>query len=57
MKIGAPPASLTAAAAVDLAGCGGGETERLRVDLRPGRYALVCTLGGERGMVGSLTVR
>lgn len=37
----------------------GGESERLRVDLRPGRYALVCTVGDhrERGMVGSLTVR
>ncbi len=38
---------------------GGGEAERLRVSLRPGRYALVCTVGDhrERGMVGSLTVR
>ena len=38
---------------------GGGDAERLRVDLPPGRYALVCTVGDhrERGMVGSLTVR
>ena len=38
---------------------GGRESERLRVDLPPGRYALVCTVGDhrERGMVGSLTVR
>lgn len=34
---------------------GGGEAERLRVELRPGRYALVCTVGDHR--VGSLTVR
>jgi plastocyanin len=38
---------------------GGGEAERLRVNLRPGRYALVCTVGDhrERGMTGSLTMR
>jgi hypothetical protein len=59
MTSGATPASLTAAGTVDLSGCGGGETEWLRVDLRPGLYALVSTVGHhrERGMVGSLTVR
>jgi hypothetical protein len=38
---------------------GGGETERLGVNLRLGRYALVCMVGDlrERGMVGSLTMR
>jgi plastocyanin len=38
---------------------GGGGEERLRVQLPPGRYALVCTVGDHRqqGMVGSLTVR
>jgi plastocyanin len=38
---------------------GGGEAERQRVDLAPGRYTLVCTVGdhSEQGMVGSLTVR
>ena len=28
---------------------GGRESERLRVDLPPGRYALVCTVGDHRG--------
>jgi len=38
---------------------GGGEAEELRIDLAPGRYALVCTVDDhrQRGMVGSLTVR
>ncbi|MGH2978621.1 MAG: plastocyanin/azurin family copper-binding protein [Solirubrobacterales bacterium] len=36
-----------------------GDSERLRVDLAPGRYAIVCTVPGHRelGMTGSLTVR
>ena len=38
---------------------GGGESDTVTVDLEPGRYALVCTVGDHRaqGMVGSLTVR
>lgn len=37
----------------------GGKSDTLKVDLEPGRYALVCTVGDHRqqGMVGSLTVR
>jgi plastocyanin len=62
---GAVPHNLTSGAAEPserLAGTSTfvrGEAERLRVDLRPGRYALVCTVGDHRGrgMVGSLTVR
>jgi plastocyanin len=36
-----------------------GDSERLRVDLAPGRYVMVCTVPGHRelGMVGTLTVR
>ena len=36
-----------------------GKSQRLRVGLRPGRYAIVCTVPGHRqlGMVGTLTVR
>jgi plastocyanin len=36
-----------------------GESRKLRVDLSPGRYAIVCTVPGheQRGMVGTLTVR
>lgn len=36
-----------------------GASEKLTVDLRPGRYSLVCTVPGHRqaGMVGSLRVR
>ena len=36
-----------------------GDSERLRVDLPPGRYVMVCTVPGHRelGMTGSLTVR
>jgi plastocyanin len=35
------------------------QSEKLRVDLKPGRYALVCTVPGHRqlGMVGTITVR
>jgi plastocyanin len=35
------------------------DTERLAIDLPPGRYAMVCTVPGHRelGMVGKLTVR
>jgi plastocyanin len=37
----------------------GGQSDTVKVDLEPGRYALVCTVSGhrEQGMVGSLTVR
>jgi plastocyanin len=37
----------------------GGRTKTLRVDLRPGRYKIVCTVPGHEqlGMVGSLRVR
>ena len=37
----------------------GGGSEKLSVDLPPGRYAMVCTVPGheERGMVGTLEVR
>jgi plastocyanin len=36
-----------------------GESRDLRVDLSPGRYAIVCTVPGheQRGMVGTLTAR
>ena len=36
-----------------------GESRKLRVDLSPGRYAIVCTVPGhvQRGMAGTLTVR
>jgi len=36
-----------------------GSSESLKVDLAPGRYAIVCTVPGheERGMVGTLRVR
>lgn len=35
------------------------ETRKLKVDLPPGRYAMVCTVSGHRGlgMTGSITVR
>jgi plastocyanin len=38
---------------------GPGESEELTVDLKPGEYALVCTVPGHRelGMVGSIRVR
>lgn len=37
----------------------GGESDTVKVELEPGRYALVCTVGDHRqqGMIGSLTVR
>lgn len=37
----------------------GGESDTLDVDLPPGEYGLVCTVGNHRelGMVGSLTVK
>lgn len=37
----------------------GGESDTVEVDLPPGEYGLVCTVGNHRelGMVGSLTVR
>jgi uncharacterized cupredoxin-like copper-binding protein len=37
----------------------GGDGGKLRVDLPPGRYKMVCTVPGheERGMVGTLRVR
>jgi plastocyanin len=37
----------------------GGENDTVTVDLPPGRYALVCTVGDhrEQGMTGTLTVR
>ena len=36
-----------------------GESRKLRVDLSPGRYAIVCTVPGheQRGMIGTLAVR
>jgi uncharacterized cupredoxin-like copper-binding protein len=36
-----------------------GDSEQLRIDLPPGRYAMVCTVPGHRelGMTGSLEVR
>jgi uncharacterized cupredoxin-like copper-binding protein len=36
-----------------------GDSERLQIDLPPGRYVMVCTVPGHRevGMTGSLTVR
>jgi plastocyanin len=36
-----------------------GDSERLRIDLPPGRYVMVCSVPGHRelGMTGSLTVR
>jgi plastocyanin len=35
------------------------KSERLEVDLRPGKYAMVCTVSGHRelGMTGTITVR
>lgn len=37
----------------------GGATEQLEVDVPPGDYALVCTVGAHRelGMIGTITVR
>jgi plastocyanin len=37
----------------------GGRSEKLEVDLSPGRYTIVCTVPGHEqlGMVGTLTVR
>lgn len=37
----------------------GGESDEVKVDLPPGEYGLVCTVGNHRelGMVGMLTVR
>jgi plastocyanin len=37
----------------------GGSSEKLAVELAPGRYTMVCTVPGheERGMVGTLEVR
>jgi plastocyanin len=37
----------------------GGKSEKLEVDLRPGKYAMVCTVPGHRelGMVGTFTVK
>jgi plastocyanin len=37
----------------------GGRSEKLKVDLSPGRYTIVCTVPGHEqlGMVGSLTVQ
>jgi plastocyanin len=37
----------------------GGRSEKLRIDLTPGRYRMVCTVPGheQRGMTGTLTVR
>ena len=37
----------------------GGRNEKLKVDLSPGRYAIVCTVPGhvQRGMAGTLAVR
>jgi plastocyanin len=37
----------------------GGRSEKLAVDLSPGRYAIVCTVPGHEqlGMVGTLTVK
>jgi uncharacterized cupredoxin-like copper-binding protein len=36
-----------------------GDSERLRIDLPPGRYVMVCSVPGHRelGMTGTLTVR
>jgi plastocyanin len=36
-----------------------GDSERLRLDLPPGRYVMVCTVPGHReiGMTGTITVR
>lgn len=38
---------------------GGGASDTLDVDVEPGRYALVCTVGNHRelGMVGTITIR
>jgi plastocyanin len=38
---------------------GPGQSENLRVDLKTGKYSLVCTVPGHRqlGMVGTMTVR
>jgi len=37
----------------------GGRSEKLRIDLTPGRYRMVCTVPGheQRGMTGTLTVK
>lgn len=37
----------------------GGESDRVRLDLAPGRYVTVCTVGTHRelGMVGTVTVK
>jgi plastocyanin len=37
----------------------GGKSEDLEVDLKPGKYAMVCTVSGHRdsGMVGTITVK
>jgi uncharacterized cupredoxin-like copper-binding protein len=37
----------------------GGKSEKLDVNLAPGKYAMVCTVSGHRdaGMVGTITVR
>jgi plastocyanin len=37
----------------------GGKSEKLKVDLSPGRYAMVCTVPGHEqlGMVGSIIVK
>lgn len=36
-----------------------GKDEKLKVDLKPGKYAMVCTVAGHRelGMVGTFTVK
>jgi nitrite reductase (NO-forming) len=36
-----------------------GKTEKLKVDLAPGKYAMVCTIAGHRelGMTGTFTVK
>jgi plastocyanin len=36
-----------------------GKTENLKVDLKPGKYAMVCTVSGHRelGMAGTFTVK